>query len=119
MSHRNAKLLAWTGSLLLYGVLGAACIAAVYGTASAQDPAAIVDGVAKAADVAREKDVTWLALVTAIAAIAALVYKDSRYLAAINRLSDAMLSRPCAFLHRNAAGELVLDPKATPQSGHS
>jgi hypothetical protein len=101
MSFAVAKRIYWTVSGLLYALLAAASVTATAGTLDA------VEAAGKVADLAGQKDIVWLSLVTAMAAIAGLCWQSWAYQRAINRLADQLAARPCAFLRKNAAGEWV------------
>ncbi len=75
-----------------------------------------VEAVSRVAEVAREKDVVWLSLATAIAAIAfsawlvrQLVALQFQATAAVDKLRLELEGRPCAYLR---------DPQPTPNRHH-
>jgi hypothetical protein len=75
-----------------------ACLTLVAATTEAVDP------ILRAADVAREKDVVWLSLVTAIVSllfsawlVRQMVNQANATLTSINNLTQELRSRPCFY----------------------
>lgn len=76
----------------------AACLSLVAATSEAVDP------ILRAADVAREKDVVWLSLVTAIVSllfsawlVRQMMNQATATLTTINALTEELRSRPCFY----------------------
>lgn len=76
----------------------AACLSLVAATTEAVDP------ILRAADVAREKDIVWLSLITAIVSllfsawlVRQMVNQATATLTTINALTEELRSRPCFY----------------------
>ena len=83
-----------------------ACLSLVAATTDAADP------ILRAADVAREKDVVWLSLVTAIVSllfsawlVRQMMNQAAATLATINVLTEELRSRPCFYHEAERARE--------------
>ena len=80
---------------LHYTLIGAAML--LYGTVAYGQLHETVQGVEKVADIAKDKGVVWLALVTAIIALGVGVFKDVLFARAFTGLKDELAKRPCVY----------------------
>jgi hypothetical protein len=76
----------------------------VHGLALVAATTDAIEPIARVADVAREKDVVWLSLVTAIVAlifsawlVRQMMHQTTATIAAINALSQKLRGRPCFY----------------------